>query len=59
MYEKCVKWRKDQPERHHCIFVVTYRTSLEVVYTFCKFLVVFLWVNNQTSQKTCIKLYLL
>ena len=35
-----------------------YSMRLELVYTFCEFLVEFSRVNNQTLQKTCIKPYL-
>ena len=35
-----------------------YSSRLELVYTFCEFLVEFSRINNYTSQKTSIKLYL-
>ena len=37
--------------------VQAYSTRLEKLHTFCEFLAEFLRVNNQTSQKTCIKPY--
>ena len=39
------------------IFKCPNSTRLELVYTFCEFLAEFLRINNQTLQKTCIKLF--